>query len=105
MDVQKVAPCFDCGHSDEALVDLELGLQEYHAYLAFDLEVILCDPCADRFDSYRPEFFGASEQDYEVIRGRRLMAPKPLLDGVCPHCQHRRAFLDFVRAARALHGA
>ena len=105
LDVRKVAPCFDCGHSEDALIDLEVGFHDYHTYSVFDREVVLCDRCAEGFDSYRPEYFGADAQDYEVVRGRRLMAPKAQLDGVCGHCRHRVAFVEFLIAARAFHEA
>ncbi|WP_395742026.1 hypothetical protein [Prosthecobacter sp.] len=109
LERREVAPCMDCGHHPEELQHLREGKHQYAEYEAFGkLPIVLCNFCWIDFLSYDPAYFGVSP------RKLRAACPFPLLrviypppehtwDNVCPECQRRLAWLDFVVAARKLH--
>ena len=100
-----VAPCYDCGHSNNELKELSDGGHEYHKFSIFGEEIILCDFCDADFGSYYPDFFGLSgkvpaDAQYELELIDKITNPTPIKDFYCEDCKHRYAFLNFIKKAR-----
>ncbi|WP_395749352.1 hypothetical protein [Prosthecobacter sp.] len=108
LERREVAPCMDCGHCPEELQHLREGIHQYAECEAFGkLSVILCNFCAVDFGSHVPAYFGVSPRKWNTAsRLNFLRAIYPSAehtwDAVCPECQRRCAWLDFVQAARQL---
>jgi hypothetical protein len=100
---KEVAPCMDCGASEQGLQQLMTATYtEYQTY--FNQRLVLCNFCDVDFSSYKPEYFGFSSdkkiglQDFNFVR---QVADKSLrVDKYCPHCDKRLAFLKFVNGCR-----
>ncbi len=101
---REVAPCYDCGHETSELGELVRGEHEYFWYSVFGQRLVLCDFCDADFGSYLPQYFGLPDGpcgSYQGLeRHETISDPQPAMDGYCATCQHRLAFLEFLRAAR-----
>jgi len=101
MTFQKVSPCMDCGDDPKEITDL---LKNSHTYSEFEvspgLRLILCNFCEADFSSYDPTYFGLPLGTKmgigKMIFIRNIEDPKIIKDFVCPTCNHRLAFLDFM---------
>ncbi len=103
LEVRSVAPCYDCGHSPDALTELSKGDQEYHLLKIYGQELVLCTFCVTDFDSYEPEYLGLPEEcanNYPLERISTLESPVSAEDRFCPKCDHRLAFLILLGKIR-----
>lgn len=102
----QVAPCWQCGHHEHELLELQQGLHTYAEYLGFGaLPIVLCDFCHIDFGSYHAEHFGMGRGLVgQVLEFRRDIDPAfaPNKDKYCPDCNCRLAFAEFTVAAIAL---
>lgn len=100
----EVAPCYDCGHLAIEIDEMKKGEHEYYHYKIFDVDIVLCDFCDADFDSYEPRYFGLSDahpQDYPFSENRtRIKKIETQKDDYCENCQHRLAFLRFLKTVR-----
>src|SRR5580698_6166643 len=107
MESRLVAPCMDCGNLPEELDHLAQGKHTYAEYRVFGaLNLVLCDFCVADFSSYDFTYFGFSQKtpvarltNREFIRPI-YPVPEQTWDKVCPNCQRRLSFLNFVISAR-----
>ncbi len=103
LEMRKVAPCYDCGHTPDELTDLANGIHDYHLLTIYGQEIVLCDFCEADFDSYDPDFLGLPEEcanNYPSERISKLDDPRPSQDDYCPECDSRLAFLVFLKNVR-----
>ena len=105
-----MAPCMDCGPRPDELEHFASGRHTYAEWQLFPEladRLVLCDFCEIDFGSYLPEYFGmpaGSEpgRRRQFIRERRdLMVVE---DWVCPECQTRKGFAEFVVRVRLAFG-
>jgi hypothetical protein len=102
---RRVAPCYDCGHAEQELIELAEGEHEYNELLAFGRhKIILCDFCDADFASYSPSWFGKAG-DGTIGRVLELVRPidpssYPFVDGYCEACGKRLAYLKFLADVR-----
>lgn len=99
----KVAPCFDCGHESSELEELKNGEHEYHLFKVLGEKIVLCDFCDADFDSYYPEYLGFPDSiahNYPLELVSKIQSPVPATDYLCSKCQHRLAFLRFLKSLR-----
>lgn len=108
LEVRECAPCHACGWDVPAERN---DLQENkHTYAVFELyqgiTLTLCDFCMLDVASYRPGYFGFTEQKHFPYKNftfiRQLENPQMERDLFCPNCRQRLAFLVFVQAVRAI---
>ena len=102
----EVAPCYDCGHLKNEINEMKNGEHEYHHYKIFGVDIVLCDFCDADFDSYKPGYFCLPEthpQDYPFSeRRKRIKILETQKDYYCKNCQHRLAFLSFLKIVRKI---
>ena len=108
MTQRTVTPCFDCGHLTGELKELEAGSHLYHQFHVFGETIVLCDFCDADFGSYYPSFFGLpgevpADQEYDLELICQIESPTREEDLYCAKCDHRHAFLSFLKAARERH--
>jgi hypothetical protein len=106
LEMRKVAPCYDCGHFPEELVELERGQYEYHVFKLFGQEFVLCDFCDADFDSYDYDYLGVPEEfenNFPLELIAKVEDPHSEEDGYCTKCKHRQAFLVFLKNLRDYH--
>lgn len=100
----EVAPCYDCGHSKNEIEDMKKGAHDYYQYKIFGEDIVLCDFCDSDFNSYVPGYFGLSERytkDYPFGDTRtKIKYLETQKDYYCENCQHRLAFLNFLKKVR-----
>ncbi len=101
----------DCGHQHEELQHFREGRHTYAEYRFFgSLPLTLCNFCSADFYSYDPAFFGLpsrpriGDRHFEYLHELHPL-PERTYDPVCPECERRLAFLQFLVAARELHTA
>jgi len=99
----------DCGNLPEELQHFREGRHSYAEYQIFgSLSLVLCNVCCNDFGSYDPAFCGLPPRPR--ISNLKLLhdlypLPERTFDAVCPECERRLAFLEFLVAARELHAA
>lgn len=108
LEVVDVAPCMECGAIPQEIEHALSGKHTYAEMRVFgDLTLVLCNFCQVDFGSYNPTFFGLPEDSrigYEKMQFLRSVEDVFIgKDKYCPHCKHRRAFLEFVKNVRELH--
>jgi len=99
----EVAPCYDCGHSPDELVEFRKGRHAYFRYSFLGVELTLCDFCDADFDSYHPEYLGfpaGRSHGHSLEQLERVEQPKTAQDYCCPRCERRLAFITAVRQIR-----
>ncbi|MEM7346678.1 MAG: hypothetical protein AAF485_20740 [Chloroflexota bacterium] len=107
MERIQCAPCYDCGHAPKELAHFEAEKHEYHVFTVFGQDIVLCDFCDADFGSYYPDYFGLPGQypkDWDGFGAlqlvRKIYEPKCEPDFYCKQCDHRMAFIKFLKAAR-----
>jgi hypothetical protein len=108
LEAREVAPCMECGHDPEELRHFAEGKHTYAEYRIFGpLALVLCNFCQVDFDSCDPAYFGlpgTARIGFARMQFLRDVVPPPhTFDKVCPECDHRLSYLQFVAAARELH--
>ncbi len=111
LEVRECAPCHDCGWNvPTELEDLRAGTHTYATYEIYKgLRLTLCNFCLVDFGSYRPEYFGFTDEQrlyfdsFHFIRD--VHHPQPELDKYCTTCGHRFQFLKFLQAIRELNSS
>ena len=108
LEAREVAPCHECGCLEGEIEHLKRGVHSYARYrLLGDLELVLCDFCWIDFGSTLPEFLGLPKdrqiQPSELYFLEGLEEPRVTIDAVCPSCNLRGPFLDFVATVRERH--
>jgi hypothetical protein len=99
----------DCGTLPDELQHFRDGVHTYAEYLIFgSIPVVLCNFCFVDFGSYDPTYFGLpphpriSISRFQLVR-ELYPLPERTYDYVCPDCDQRLAWVEFVVAARELH--
>jgi hypothetical protein len=108
MTVQPVAPCYDCGHVDSEIGEFERHEHDYHQFVLWGHDLVLCDFCDADFGSYHPEYWGLPAgplPNYPLELVGPVVSPKISEDHVCPQCKHRLAFLKLLSAIRKQYAA
>ena len=101
--MRQVAPCYDCGHEKSELAELARGEHEYHLYTIYGQELVLCDFCEADFDSYDYDYLGVPEEtanNYPLKLIAKVDNPRPKQDKFCLECDHRLAYLVFLKNVR-----
>ncbi len=106
LEVREASPCHECGGDPESLARFRKGETSYYSVKVFGgLELVLCEVCMVNFGTHDPEFFGQRHGygfDFEHMEvSKQILSPSSLSDLYCPSCGYRRAFLRFVKEARA----
>lgn len=105
----EVAPCWDCGDSEDEIEHLQNGIHTYSFVSILGLELVLCNFCMVDFSSYDPAFLGMlptarrlslGRKGFEVLRP--VDNPKVESDFVCRICRHRVKFLNFLVQLREI---
>jgi hypothetical protein len=108
LESREVAPCIDCGHDPIELQNLK---DRRHTYAEFrisdDLSLVLRNSSQADFSSYDAAYFGLPPKTPlglgHMSLLRHIDPSEYTFDKICPECQRRLAFLEFVLAARAFH--
>jgi hypothetical protein len=106
--MQECAPCDNCGWKmPEEKEDL---LNHRHTYTTYEiyqgLRLTLCNFCDVDFSSYKPEYFGFTNNrqlgltDFTFVK--QLNNPIMVIDQFCTHCYARATFLHFLAAIREM---
>ncbi len=108
LETKAVAPCMECGHLEQEIEHALAGKHTYAEMRIFGhLTLVLCNFCMVDFGSYQPDFFGLPLN--AKIGFQKMQFVKEIdkieitKDKVCPACEHRLQFLEFLVAARELH--
>ena len=101
------APCYDCGHMQSELDEFRNDEHEYHWFKVFGQTIILCDFCDADFGSYFPDYFGLPGRlseygEYPLKMLKKVEKPEIEKDYYCEKCQHRLAFLQFLKLSREI---
>ena len=92
-------------------VELEHFLAGKHTYAEYRIfgsrTLTLCNTCWIDFGSYNPSYFGLKDgrriQVGELEFLRDIIPPPETIDKVCPECEKRLGFLEFLASAREQH--
>jgi len=102
-----VAPCHCCGHNPREIGECERKEHQYHRFTLFGCPVVLCDFCDADFGSYYPEYLGLPGKTpgdypngYPLELVDRVEPACQGMDLYCTSCQHRLAYLLFIKAVR-----
>lgn len=102
LEVRDVSPCWDCGHDSAELIHLADGKHTYSEFEVFGSRIVLCDHCMVDFSSNDRQQLGLPQGKViglgtpEFREVRSVENPVVSKDKVCPTCNRRRAYLNWV---------
>ena len=110
LEVRDVSPCWDCGHDSAELDHLASDAHTYAEFEVFGSRIVLCNFCMVDFSSYNGERFGLRQGKTiglgtsEFRELRTVEETGVSKDKVCPACNRRLKFLNWVIDVKKRHG-
>ena len=106
LELQDVTPCWDCGHASEEIEHFHSEVHTFAEFEVFGSNIVLCDICAVDFASYDPSCFGLTAGTriglgtFDFRQLKTIENYQISKDKVCPVCNHRLRFLNWMLGVR-----